>query len=165
MFFCSGDSKADPPKDWCGFFTKNEGWQEALVFLVFLFLGIEINRNFWVVMEFLNGSAEVSWSFFPTSWAISSPLKVVCLAVPGSHFWICRRQSVALGHLFVRCQVGVVVSDGSGCWSIFQGKAVKFWAEWSPRSGWWFQTFLIFTPIGGRLPFWLICFRWVESTN
>ena len=39
---------------------------------------------------------------------------------------------MALGHLFVRCQVGLV-SDGSGCWSIFPGKAVKFWAEWSPR--------------------------------
>ena len=30
---------------------------------------------------------------------------------------------------------------------------------------WWFQIFLIFTPIWGRFPFWLIFFRWVETTN
>ena len=32
-------------------------------------------------------------------------------------------------------------------------------------SGWWFQIFFIFTPIWGRFPFWLIFFRWVETTN
>ena len=32
-------------------------------------------------------------------------------------------------------------------------------------SGWWFEIFLIFTPIWGRFPFWLIFFRWVETTN
>ena len=30
---------------------------------------------------------------------------------------------------------------------------------------WWFQMFFIFTPIWGRFPFWLIFFRWVETTN
>ena len=30
---------------------------------------------------------------------------------------------------------------------------------------WWFQTFFFFTPIWGRFPFWLIFFRWVETTN
>ena len=30
---------------------------------------------------------------------------------------------------------------------------------------WWFQTFVIFTPIWGRFPIWLIFFRWVETTN
>ncbi len=30
---------------------------------------------------------------------------------------------------------------------------------------WWFQTFFIFTTIWGRFPFWLIFFRWVETTN
>ena len=30
---------------------------------------------------------------------------------------------------------------------------------------WWFQTFFIFTPIWGRFPFWLIFFKWVETTN
>ncbi len=29
----------------------------------------------------------------------------------------------------------------------------------------WFQIFFIFTPIWGRFPFWLIFFRWVETTN
>ena len=33
------------------------------------------------------------------------------------------------------------------------------------RTGWWFQRFFIFTPIWGRFPFWLIFFRWVETTN
>ena len=32
-------------------------------------------------------------------------------------------------------------------------------------SGWWFQTFFIFTPTWGNDPFWLIFFRWVETTN
>ena len=32
-------------------------------------------------------------------------------------------------------------------------------------SRWWFQIFLIFTPICGRLPFWLIFFKWVGSTT
>ena len=29
---------------------------------------------------------------------------------------------------------------------------------------WWFQIFFIFTPMV-RFPIWLICFRWVETTN
>ena len=33
-------------------------------------------------------------------------------------------------------------------------------------SWWWFQTFFIFTPSNwGRFPIWLICFKWVETTN
>ena len=32
-------------------------------------------------------------------------------------------------------------------------------------SRWWFQIVIIFTPIWGRFPFWLIFFRWVETTN
>ncbi len=32
-------------------------------------------------------------------------------------------------------------------------------------SRWWFQTLFIFTPIWGRFPIWLICFRWVETTS
>ena len=32
-------------------------------------------------------------------------------------------------------------------------------------STWWFQTWFIFTPIWGNFPFWLIFFRWVETTN
>ncbi len=35
--------------------------------------------------------------------------------------------------------------------------------EWCTR--WWFQRFFIFIPIWGRFPFWLIFFRWVETTN
>ena len=32
-------------------------------------------------------------------------------------------------------------------------------------TGWWFQTFFIFTSTWGRFPFWLIFFKWVETTN
>ena len=32
-------------------------------------------------------------------------------------------------------------------------------------SGWWFQIFFIFIPTWGRFPFWLILFKWVETTN
>ena len=34
----------------------------------------------------------------------------------------------------------------------------------SRKSRWWFQIFLIFNPIWGRFPFWLIFFRWLETT-
>ena len=30
---------------------------------------------------------------------------------------------------------------------------------------WWFQIFFLFTSIWGRFPFWLIFFKWVETTN
>ena len=32
-------------------------------------------------------------------------------------------------------------------------------------SRWWFQTLFIFTPPWGNDPIWLICFKWVETTN
>ena len=32
-------------------------------------------------------------------------------------------------------------------------------------SRWWFQTYFIFIPTWGRFPFWLIFFKWVETTN
>ena len=32
-------------------------------------------------------------------------------------------------------------------------------------SGWWFQTFFIFTPTWGSDPIWLLFFKWVETTN
>ena len=37
--------------------------------------------------------------------------------------------------------------------------------KWLYVTRWWFQIFFIFTPITGRFPFWLIFFRWVETTN
>ena len=38
---------------------------------------------------------------------------------------------------------------------------------WGPlnMTNWWFQIFFIFNPSWGRFPFWLIFFRWVETTN
>ena len=61
-------------------------------------------------------------------------------------------------------------------------KAVLYWKTWKilplvsligyrnplkreASTRWWFQIFFIFTPIWGRFPFWLIFFRWVETTN
>ena len=41
----------------------------------------------------------------------------------------------------------------------------KFGIPFSSTTGWWFQIFFIFTPIWGRLPIWLIFFKWVETTN
>ena len=32
-------------------------------------------------------------------------------------------------------------------------------------SRWWFQIFVIFTPTWGRFRYWLIFFKWVETTN
>ena len=37
--------------------------------------------------------------------------------------------------------------------------------SWQNKTRQWFQIFFIFTPIWGRFPFWLIFFRWVETTN
>ena len=36
---------------------------------------------------------------------------------------------------------------------------------WKKKPRWWFQIFFIFIPIWGRFPFWLIFFKWVETTN
>ena len=35
----------------------------------------------------------------------------------------------------------------------------------SALSRWWFQIFVVFTPIWGRFPFWLIFFKGIETTN
>ena len=40
----------------------------------------------------------------------------------------------------------------------------QFWWVWC-KARWWFQIFFIFTPICRRFPFWLIFFKWVETTN
>ena len=56
-----------------------------------------------------------------------------------------------------RCgDVGITISTGAT-------------EDYTPRkltnTRWWFQTFFIFTPIWGRFPFWLLFFKWVETTN
>ncbi len=43
------------------------------------------------------------------------------------------------------------------------GNAAFLMGDTSSR--WWFQIFFIFTSIWGRFLFWLIFFRWVETTN
>ena len=56
------------------------------------------------------------------------------------------------------------VANASNGWNLL----CSVEASWcNPLLGptWWFQTFFIFTPIWGRFPFWLIFFRWVETTN
>ena len=45
---------------------------------------------------------------------------------------------------------------------LFKQQILKGW-DWMTR--WWFQIFFIFTSIWGRIPIWLIFFRWVETTN
>ena len=47
------------------------------------------------------------------------------------------------------------------CWISEGGKGVSGLTYYSR---WWFQIFFIFTPIWGRFPFWLIFFKWVETT-
>ena len=39
------------------------------------------------------------------------------------------------------------------------------WWILTNMTGWWFPTFFIFTPIWENDQFWLIFFRWVETTN
>ena len=42
------------------------------------------------------------------------------------------------------------------------------WQPWCfawSNTRWWFQIFVIFIPTWGNDPFWLIFFRWVETTN
>ena len=43
----------------------------------------------------------------------------------------------------------------------------KFFAFTSTKNttSWWFQLFFISTPTWGNDPIWLICFKWVETTN
>ena len=49
-------------------------------------------------------------------------------------------------------------SWGSKKWLRFQNTVLY-------QARWWFQILSIFTPIWGRFPFWLIFFKWVETTN
>ena len=44
-------------------------------------------------------------------------------------------------------------------------RVIVFFRKSFNMTRWWFQTVFIFTPIWGRFPFWLIFFRWVETTN
>ena len=39
------------------------------------------------------------------------------------------------------------------------------WKLTCNTTGWWFQILFISTPTWGRFPFWLIFFKWVETTN
>ena len=48
----------------------------------------------------------------------------------------------------------------SAAWAF---RAKKCHGNYTTR--WWFQIFFIFTPIWGRFLFWVIFFRWVETTN
>ena len=69
--------------------------------------------------------------------------------IPGSH----RRQRVAM----VRAGLGTMDR-----WGISRGGGHL---EDHPSSRWWFQIFFIFIPTWGNDPFWLIFFKWVETTN
>ena len=48
---------------------------------------------------------------------------------------------------------------------LLKGRLYISYNEAKGGSGWWFQRFFIFTPTWGRFPFWLIYFKWVETTN
>ena len=61
-------------------------------------------------------------------------------------------------------------------WLVTNPMPTQYWHEvgtrncWSllaliSKTRWWFQMCFIFNPIWGRFPFWLIFFRWVETTN
>ena len=47
--------------------------------------------------------------------------------------------------------------------SFLRGKVMEAWRREKAR--WWFQIFVIFAPIWGRFPVWLIFFKGVETTN
>ena len=71
---------------------------------------------------------------------------------------------------------------GCTCWDLAVVVKIHHWVMWGhPQTmetqktpedfygwnitGWWFQMFFMFIPIWGRLPFWLIFFKGVETTN
>ena len=64
--------------------------------------------------------------------------------------------------LILSLEVFVLKFDGL-TWLIFW--QTLGWRRFKYITGWWFQIFFIFTPIWGRFPFWLIFFKWVETTN
>ena len=67
----------------------------------------------------------------------------------------------------------VVVEAMSSALPLQQSHGRKHWRSsttWQGKdersmTGWWFQIFLIFTPIWRNDPIWLIFFKWVETTN
>ena len=58
-------------------------------------------------------------------------------------------------------------------WNPWMDNLLKFFTRWNLENAWpskkearwWFQIFFMSIPIWGRFPFWLIFFRWVETTN
>ena len=81
--------------------------------------------------------------------AASCPADV---SVPGFFGWI---WNVAM--ILIDDYMGVSKNRGTSKSSIL----ISSWKV----SRWWFQLFFIFAPIWGRFPFWLICFKRVETTN
>ena len=78
-----------------------------------------------------------------------APLDTLWASKPSWRFFPC--------HSFNETKVAMV---GSLRTRVFQRKTAR-----TDMTRWWFQTFLIFTPIWGRLSIWLIFFKWVETTN
>ena len=51
-------------------------------------------------------------------------------------------------------------------WRVSKSTRLRAYSMFYRRfSGWWFQTFFMFTPTWGNDPIWLICLNWVETTN
>ena len=100
--------------------------------------------------------------------------KKICVLQAGAHNSTYSRKA----HLFSLQKAAVChLEDGKYApwilWGFWKYSGVK--VVWTPFLGWnfyqiyktrwWFQICFIFTPNSGRFPFWLIFFKWVETTN
>ena len=95
--------------------------------------------------------------------------------------WLCPRHPVILTDVTAAWYIcfleGPKLTTSPGldvqgpCEDLTQSMA-NLWAPWGAPylvvkkiTGWWCQIFFMFIPTWGRFPFWLILFKWVETTN
>ena len=101
----------------------------------------------------------------PTPWSLIGLQYNIELRGVG---WLMARSNCCMvSGVYTRNHSRLLLLFSANIWmlqvSFLQVQLLKIVEIWS--SGWWFQTFCIFNPTCGNDPFWLICFKWVETTN
>ena len=117
--------------------------------------------KWWVCLGFLNHQPyqlhfSVESSFFSTQeeripqvspgWKLSGYSRV--------SIWVASLDRWCIGQVHPRCH-------GMGKEKCF----VCLRCVWTWFTRWWFQICFMLNPTWGRFPRWLICFKWVETTN
>ena len=122
-------------------------WESVSVFILGLFLGlfVSVSNVAFANQAYQLGAVICPKFSTPNSWGTYPPWDFSnCVLFLGGLAMAC-----------LTCSISTKNAVACGRWSYF---------GWSMITR-WFQIFLIFTHIWRRFPFWLIFFRWVETTT